>query len=130
MFDCLMRAGASRELLECGNREIQRHGIRVESVLTDNGGAYRSRPFRKARRRPGIATRRTRPYRPQTNGKVERVIQTRLRKRAYAVPCANSAQRRAALPSWLRFDNEERRHAGLNHQTPLSRLAQFAEQRS
>lgn len=108
-------------------RAFRQRGIHVERVLTDNGGAYRSRPFRKACRWLGIAAKRTRPYRPQTNGKVERVIQTLLRKWAYVVPYANSAQRRAALASWLRFYNEERPHASLNRQTPISRLAQFAE---
>jgi transposase InsO family protein len=111
-------------------RVLRQRGIQVERVLTDNGGAYRSRPFRKACRWLGIATKRTRPYRPQTNGKAERVIQTLLRKWAYAVPYANSAHRSAALTTWLRFYNEERPHASLNRQTPISRLAQFAEQRS
>jgi transposase InsO family protein len=111
-------------------RAFRQRGIHVERVLTDNGGAYCSRPFRKACRWLGIMPKRTRPYRPQTNGKAERVIQTLLRKWAYAVPYANSAQRRAALAPWLRFYNEERPHASLNHQTPISRLAQFAEQRS
>jgi transposase InsO family protein len=111
-------------------REFRRRGIRVERVLTDNGGAYRSRPFRKACRWLGIAAKRTRPYRPQTNGKAERMIQTLLRKWAYARPYANSAHRRAALQTWLRFYNEDRPHASLNRQTPIGRLAQFAEQRS
>jgi transposase InsO family protein len=111
-------------------REFRRRGIRVERVLTDNGGAYRSRPFRKTCRWLGIAAKRTRPYRPQTNGKAERMIQTLLRKWAYAVTYANSAHRRAALAPWLHFYNEERGHASLNRQTPISRLAQFAEQRS
>jgi transposase InsO family protein len=111
-------------------REFQRRGIRVQRVLTDNGGAYRSRPFRKACRWLGIVTKRTRPYRPQTNGKAERFIQTLQRKWAYAVPYTTSDQRRAALPTWLRFYNEDRPHASLHRQTPLSRLAQFAEQRS
>jgi transposase InsO family protein len=111
-------------------REFQRRGLRVERVLTDNGGAYRSRPFRKACRWLGIAAKRTRPYRPQTNGKAERMIQTLLRKWAYAVPYANSAHRRAALQTWLRYYNEDRPHASLNRQTPISRLAQFAEQRT
>ncbi len=111
-------------------RAFQRHGIQVQRVLTDNGGAYRSRPFRKACRWLGISTKRTRPYHPQTNGKAERMIQTLLRKWAYAIPYANSAQRRAALQTWLRFYNEERPHASLHRQTPLSRLAQFTEQRS
>lgn len=111
-------------------REFQRRGIRIQRVLTDNGGAYRSRPFRKACRWLGIATKRTRPYRPQTNGKAERFIQTLQRKWAYAMPYTTSEQRRVALPEWLRFYNEDRPHASLHRQTPLSRLAQFAEQRS
>jgi transposase InsO family protein len=111
-------------------RAFAHHGIYVQRVLTDNGGAYRSRPFRKACRWLGIATKRTRPYRPQTNGKAERFIQTLQRKWAYAVSYATSEQRRAALPVWMRFYNEERPHASLNHKTPLSKLLQFTEQRS
>lgn len=109
-------------------RAFQRRGIHIQRVLTDNGGAYRSRPFRKACRWLHISTKRTRPYRPQTNGKAERFIQTLLRKWAYAMPYVNSAHRRAALDTWLRFYNEERPHASLQRQTPISRLAQFAEQ--
>ncbi len=111
-------------------RAFRDRGITVQRVLTDNGSAYRSRPFRKACRWLRIATKRTRPYHPQTNGKAERVIQTLLRKWAYAVPYANSAARQAALAPWLRFYNEERPHASLNRHSPASRLAQFAEQRS
>lgn len=111
-------------------REFERRGIHVQRVLTDNGGAYRSRPFRKACRWLGISTKRTRPYRPQTNGKAERFIQTLQRKWAYAVSYATSEDRRAALPAWMQFYNEERSHAGLNQKTPLSKLLQFAEQRS
>lgn len=111
-------------------REFERRGIHVQRVLTDNGGAYRSRPFRKACRWLGIATKRTRPYRPQTNGKAERFIQTLQRKWAYAVSYATSEHRRAALPAWMQFYNEDRPHASLNHKTPLSRMLQFAEQRS
>lgn len=111
-------------------REFQRRGIQVQRVLTDNGGAYRSRPFRKACRWLGIATKRTRPYRPQTNGKAERFIQTLQRKWAYAMPYATSEHRRAALPAWMKFYNEERGHASLFKQTPVSKLLQFAEQRS
>jgi transposase InsO family protein len=111
-------------------RVFRQRGVQVQRVLTDNGGAYRSRPFRKACRWLGITPKRTRPYRPQTNGKAERVIQTLLRKWAYVRPYANSAHRRAALAPWLRHYNEEKPHASLNKQTPLSRLLQFAEQRS
>ena len=111
-------------------REFERRGIHVQRVLTDNGGAYRSRPFRKACRWLGITTKRTRPYRPQTSGKAERFIQTLQRKWAYAVSYVTSEHRRAALPAWIQFYNEERPHASLNHKTPLSKLLQFAEQRS
>jgi transposase InsO family protein len=110
-------------------RAFRQRGIRVQRVLTDNGTPYRSRPFRKACRWLGIAAKRTRPYRPQTNGKAERLIQTLLRKWAYALPYPNSAARQAALAPWLSFYNEERPHVSLNRQTPVGRLAQFAEQR-
>jgi transposase InsO family protein len=111
-------------------REFRRRGIAVKRILTDNGGAYRSRPFRKACRWLGISAKRTRPYRPQTNGKAERMIQTLLRKWAYAVPYANSQVRQAALTPWLRFYNEQRPHAAINHRPPISRLVSAAEQRS
>ena len=111
-------------------RAFRKRGIRIECVLTDNGGAYRSRAFRKVCRWLGIKLKRTRPYRPQTNGKAERFIQTLLRKWAYAVPYASSQDRQHALTPWLRFYNEERPHASLNRQTPVGRLAQFPEQRS
>ena len=111
-------------------REFRRRGIEVKRVLTDNGSAYRSRTFRKACRWLGIEAKRTRPYRPQTNGKAERMIQTLLRKWAYAVAYANSDQRRTALGPWLRFYNEERPHASLNNRPPISRLVSVAEQRS
>jgi transposase InsO family protein len=123
------RYTATRFLLHA-LRAMRERGIVVRRVLTDNGVSYRSRPFRKACRWLGISTKRTRPYRPQTNGKAERMIQTLLRKWAYAVPYPTSEARRSALAPWLRFYNEERPHASLNRQTPCSRLAQFAEQRS
>jgi len=111
-------------------REFRRRGIAVKRILTDNGGAYRSRPFRKVCRWLGISAKRTRPYRPQTNGKAERMIQTLLRKWAYAVPYATSEARQAALTPWLRFYNEQRPHAALNRRPPISRLVSAAEQRS
>jgi transposase InsO family protein len=111
-------------------RAFRHRGIRIQRVLTDNGGAYCSRPFRKVCRWLGITTKRTRPYRPQTNGKAERFIQTLTRKWAYVKPYQTSEQRHAALAPWLRNYNEERPHASLHRQAPISKLAQFAEQRS
>jgi transposase InsO family protein len=122
------RYTATRFLLRA-LRAFRDRGISVRRVLTDNGTAYRSRAFRKACRWLDITTKRTRAYRPQTNGKAERLIQTLMRKWAYATSYPNSAARQAALQPWLRFYNEERPHAGLNRHTPLQRLAQFAEQR-
>jgi len=123
------RYTATRFLLRA-LRAFRARGITVRRVLTDNGSAYRSRTFRKACRWLAITAKRTRAYRPQTNGKAERLIQTLMRKWAYATSYPNSAARHAALPPWLRFYNEERPHVGLNRHTPVQRLAQFAEQRS
>jgi transposase InsO family protein len=111
-------------------RQFQRYGIRVARILTDNGGAYRSRPFNKACRFLGIALKRARPYRPQTNGKAKRFIQTLIRGWAYVIAYPSSEHRAQALAPWLHFYNETRPHASLNHQPPISRLTGFSEQRS
>ena len=76
-------------------------GVRIERVLTDNGPAYRSKLFAKVCQALGIKHTFTRPYRPQTNGKAERFIQTCLREWAYARSYDNSAQRTAWLPAFL-----------------------------
>lgn len=111
-------------------RAFKHHGIRISRVLTDNGGAYRSRPFAKICRWLRIQLKRTRPYRPQTKGKAERFIQTLTRGWAYAITYLSSEHRRQALVPWLRFYNEDRPHASLNRQPPISRIRAFAEQRS
>jgi len=97
-------------------------GVRVERVLTDNGSAYRSHHWRRRCSRLGISPRRTRPYRPRTNGKVERFIQTLTRRWAHGQIYGSSAERLAALPSWLRYYNHFRPHSSLNRQTPAQRL--------
>jgi transposase InsO family protein len=97
------------------------HGISVERVLTDNGTAYRSRAFIAACDELGIGRRRTRPYRPQTNGKAERFIRTLLAEWAYARPFATSADRQADLPGFLDFYNLARPHWSLAGQPPISR---------
>jgi transposase InsO family protein len=98
-----------------------RHGIQVEALLTDNGGGYRSIVHALACRRLGIKHLRTRPYRPQTNGKAERFIRTMLGGWAYGAIYRSSSERTAALDGWLWHYNHQRRHSALGHQPPISR---------
>jgi transposase InsO family protein len=102
-------------------RFYARYGIKVERVLTDNGSAYTSALHALACRRLGIRHLRTRPYRPQTNGKAERFIRTLLAGWAYGAVYGSSRERTAALDGWLWHYNHRRRHSALGHQPPLSR---------
>ena len=99
----------------------RRRGIRVERLLTDNGSAYVSARHALACRRLGIRHSRTRPYRPQTNGKAERFIRTLLAGWAYGAIYRSSQDRTAALDGWLWHYNHRRRHSALGHQPPVSR---------
>ena len=103
-------------------RWFAKAGVRTERVLTDNGSCYRSRDFRSACEELGISPRRTRPYRPRTNGKAERFIQTMLREWAYARPYRTSTWRRRALAGWLRHYNRVRPHGSLCYQAPWTRI--------
>ena len=103
---------------------FRRHGIRAQRVLTDNGSCYRSHLFQLACQRHGIRTLRTRPYRPQTNGKAERFIQTLIREWAYVRPYQDSKLRTKALKPWLRYYNRQRPHGSLNRKPPISRIHQ------
>ena len=98
-----------------------RYGIRVEAVLSDNGPAYISIAHRIACRRMRLKHLRTRPYRPQTNGKAERFIRTMLAAWAYSAIYRSSRERTAALDGWLFHYNHRRRHSALGHQPPASR---------
>ncbi len=102
-------------------RFFRRYGITVERVLTDNGSAYVGAVHAIACRRLGIKHRRTRPYRPQTNGKAERFIRTMLTSWAYGAIYATSRERTLALDGWLYHYNHERRHSALSHQAPITR---------
>jgi transposase InsO family protein len=99
----------------------RRHGIRVERILTDNGSCYRATMHALACRALGIRHSRTRPYRPQTNGKAERFIRTLLAGWAYGAIYGSSQERTAALDGWLWHYNHRRRHSALGHQPPVSR---------
>jgi transposase InsO family protein len=99
----------------------RRHGITVERLLTDNGSAYVSAAHARACRRLGIRHLRTRPYRPQTNGKAERFIRTLVSGWAYGAIYGSSEERSAALDGWLWHYNHRRRHSALGRQPPVTR---------
>jgi transposase InsO family protein len=103
---------------------FERHGIKAERLLTDNGSAYRSTVHAIACRALGIRHLRTRPYRPQTNGKAERFIRTLLGGWAYGAIYRTSSERMAALDGWLWHYNHHRRHSALGHKPPIARLAE------
>ena len=98
------------------------YGITIERVMTDNGSAYRSTIHAIACRSLHIRHLRTRPYRPQTNGKAERFIRTLLGGWAYGAIYATSSERTAALAGWIDFYNRRRPHGALSHKPPIARL--------
>jgi transposase InsO family protein len=98
-------------------------GVRVRRVLTDNGPAFHSRAFDRACQQLGIEHTFTRFYRPQTNGKAERFIQSALREWAYGFVYQTSVQRTAALDRWIHHYNWHRPHQGIGGVAPISRLA-------
>ena len=103
-------------------------GITAREVLTDNGSCYRSATFAAVLAEHAIAHRRTRAYRPQTNGKVERFHRTLLLEWAYCRPYASESQRRAALPRWLHIYNHHRHHTALGGHPPASRVTNLSGQ--
>jgi len=102
------------------NAFFEAHGITVERVLTDNGAGYRSNAWRDAL--GDIKPKRTRPYRPQTNGKVERFNRTLAEEWAYVRVYDTNAERTAALDDWLHLYNHHRRHTALGGLTPIGRV--------
>jgi len=101
-------------------------GVRVRRILTDNGGVFRSKPFAAACQALGLKHKFTRAYRPQTNGKAERFIQTLLREWAYRTPYRSSARRTAALRPYLNFYNHQRPHTSLGRRSPWMRFQEAA----
>ena len=100
----------------------ERHGMKVQELLTDNGSPYRSAVHALACRALGIRHLRTRPRRPQTNGKAERFIRTMLAGWAYGAIYRNSQERAAALDGWLWTYNHRRPHQAIGRQTPINRM--------
>jgi transposase InsO family protein len=103
-------------------------GVPARRVLTDNGGCYRSRDWAAACAELSIAPKRTRPYRPQTNGKVERFNRTMTGEWAFAQLFTSEADRRAAFPAWLHVYNHHRPHTGIGGHPPISRLTNLSGQ--
>ena len=103
-------------------------GITIERVMTDNGSCYRSRLWRDALAGAGISHKRIRPYRPQTNGKVERFNRTLLDEWAYARPYASEAERRAVFDTWQHTYNHHRGHTALGGHPPASRVTNLSGQ--
>jgi transposase InsO family protein len=108
-------------------RWFARRGVVLHRVLTDNGGPYLSRRFHPCATRAGVRLTRTRAYRPQTNGKAERFIQTLIRHWADAGPYANSWRRTRALRPWLRHYNLQRPHAALGYHPLCVRFPRLAQ---
>jgi transposase InsO family protein len=98
------------------------YGITVERVITDNGSPYRSTIHALACRALGVRHLRTRPRRPQTNGKAERLIRTMLGGWAYGALYRDSRERTAALDGWIYRYNHHRRHRAIGRQPPITRL--------
>ncbi len=105
-------------------------GITTQRVMTDNGSCYNSFAWRDALAAAGITHKRIRPYRPQTNGKVERFNRTLLEEWAYARPYRSEAERRAAFDTWLHTYNHHRGHTALKGLPPASRVTNLSGQNS
>jgi transposase InsO family protein len=101
---------------------FKEHGVQIMAVMSDNGSAYIAHGYRTALAALGLRHLRIRPYRPRTNGKAERFIQTLLNEWAYERLYGSSAERTAALPLFLDRYNFRRPHGSLGHQPPASRL--------
>jgi transposase InsO family protein len=101
-------------------------GVEIRAVMTDNGSTYLAHTHRQALAELGLRHLRTRPYRPRTNGKAERFIQTLLNEWAYERLYGSSAERTAALPLFLDRYNYRRPHGSLGHQPPATRLTNVA----
>lgn len=116
------KAATTVTFLQRALEHFAERGVRVQRILTDNGMNYRSHAFRRFAHERDITLKRTRPYRPRTNGKAERVIQTLLREWAYQRHYDSNEERLVALPVFILQYNTRRPHMALGGQPPISRL--------
>jgi transposase InsO family protein len=103
-------------------------GVTTERVISDNGSCYRSRAWRQACAELHIQTKRTRPYRPQTNGKIERFHRTMTQEWAFSRHYPNELTRRSALLAWLHTYNHHRQHSAIGKVPPITRLTNLPGQ--
>jgi transposase InsO family protein len=103
-------------------------GVAVERVLSDNGSCYRSHLWRDTCAELGITHKRTRPYRPQTNGKLERFHRTLADGWAFKKLYSTESARRAAMPAWVHYYNHHRPHTAIGRSTPITRLINLSGQ--
>jgi transposase InsO family protein len=117
-----LRASCAIDFLRRGVAWFAERGVQVKAVMSDNGAAYIAHAYRQALAELGLRHLRIRPYRPRTNGKAERLIQTLTNEWAYERIYGSSAERTAALALYLERYNFRRPHGSLGHQPPASRL--------
>jgi transposase InsO family protein len=122
------RAGTAVDFWGRAQAWFAEQGVVVRAVLTDNGSAYRSIDFARLCSAAGVRHRFTRPYRPQTNGKVERFNRTLLEEWAYVRVYRSEQARTQALASWLHQYNHHRRHTALGGLPPVSRVTNLPAQ--
>ena len=116
------RGASAAAFLERAVAWFADRGVQVERVMSDNGSCYVSREHARACAALGLRHLRTRPYRPRTNGKAERFIQTLQNEWAYGRVYASSSERAQNLPAWLTHYNYRRPHGSLSHRPPAARL--------
>jgi transposase InsO family protein len=117
-----LKASCASAFLRRGVEWFASHGVSVKAVMSDNGSAFVSHAYGQALAELGLRHLRTRPYRPRTNGKAERFIQTLQNEWAYGRIYGTSAERTVALAPYLERYNFRRPHGSLGHQPPASRL--------